>query len=233
MSNSDGFIEEVTEELRRDKLFATMKRYGWLVGLAVVLIVGGAAYNEYRKDQAEARAQSLGDAMVAALAMPDETQRAQELASIEAATPQAQAVLNMLAAAELAEAGDVPGGVARLDEVAVNGDVPQIYRSIAQFKALVLQTETMPASDRRQGFEALAQPGSQMRLFAQEQLALIDIEEAAPDAAIDRYQAILTDAEVTPDLQERALQVIVALGGEPDLAGSPDLTPNEATATGN
>ncbi len=233
MSNSDGFIEEVTEELRRDKLFAAMKRYGWLVALAVVLIVGGAAYNEYRKDQAEARAQALGDAMVTALAIQDETQRSRALASIEVGTPEAQAVLNMLAAAELAEAGEVAAGVARLDEVAVNGEVPPIYRSIAMFKALVLQAATMPADERRQSFEALAQPGSQLRLFAQEQLALIDIEEGAPEAAIDRYQTILTDAEVTPDLQERALQVIVALGGEPDLAGSPDLTRNEATATGN
>jgi len=233
MSNSDGFIEEVTDELRRDKLFATMKRYAWIAALAVIAIVGGAAYNEYRKDQIEARAQALGDGMVAALATQDDAERAQALASIEAETPEAQAVLDMLTAAEQADAGDISAAVTRLDGVAVNAEIPAVYRAIAQFKSLILQAETLPSSDRRQGFEALAQPGSLMRLLAEEQLALIDIQEGQTDGAISRYQAILTDAEVTPDLQERAVQVIVALGGDPDLAGSPDLTPDGATATGN
>ena len=42
MSNSDGFIEEVTEELRRDQMLAKLKKYGWIAVLAVLLIVGGS-----------------------------------------------------------------------------------------------------------------------------------------------------------------------------------------------
>ena len=64
----------------------------------------------------------------------------------------------------------------------------------------------------------MAQPGNAFRLLAAEQLALIDIETGDTQSAIDRYQAILSDAEVSPDLQQRALQVIVALGGEPELS---------------
>ena len=69
------------------------------------------------------------------------------------------------------------------------------------------------------------------RLLAQEQLALIDIEENQPQAAIDRYQEILQDAEVTSDLQQRALQVIVALGGEPDLGSAAAVTPPELSSS--
>ena len=32
MSNPDSFIEEVTEEVRRDKLFALFRKYGWIAG---------------------------------------------------------------------------------------------------------------------------------------------------------------------------------------------------------
>jgi hypothetical protein len=63
----------------------------------------------------------------------------------------------------------------------------------------------------------MAQPGNPLRLLAGEQLALLDIAQDQPEAAIARYQAILQDAETTSDLQQRALQVIVALGGEPEL----------------
>jgi fermentation-respiration switch protein FrsA (DUF1100 family) len=42
VSDTDSFIDEVTEEVRRDRLFGLMKRYGWIAALAVLLIVGGA-----------------------------------------------------------------------------------------------------------------------------------------------------------------------------------------------
>ena len=49
MSNPESFIDEVNEELKRDRLFALMRKYAWIAVLAVVLIVGGAAWNEWRK----------------------------------------------------------------------------------------------------------------------------------------------------------------------------------------
>ena len=56
MSETDSFIEEVTEEVRRDRLFALFRRYGWIVLVLIVLVVGGAAWNEYRKAQDRAAA---------------------------------------------------------------------------------------------------------------------------------------------------------------------------------
>ncbi len=111
--------------------------------------------------------------------------------------------------------------MAELEEVARTGELPEIYRQIAAFKALTLQTDSLPAADRRLQFEALAQPGAPLRLLAEEQLALIDIAEGQTEAAIGRLQAILQDAETSADLQQRAAQVIVALGGEPQRLPGP------------
>ena len=217
MSNTDSFVEEVNEEVRRDRLYGLLRRYGWIAVLAIIGIVGGAAYSEYNKAQARAQAEGLGDAMLAALALNDQSERADALAAIESATPTSAAIVRMMTAASQAEAGDAAASVATLNALAVDGDVPQIYRQVAAFKAITLQGTDTPASERRQSLEAMAQPGHPLRLLAQEQLALIDIETGEPDAAINRYQAIIEDAEVSTDLQQRALQVIVALGGEPDV----------------
>ncbi len=221
MSNSDGFIEEVTEELRRDQMMATLKRYGWIAVLVVLLIVGGAAFSEYRKAQIRAQAEGLGDAILAALNTADAGERVASLQRVEAADPQASAVLALMTASEQLAADDLAGAVDSLNAVALNSDVPLIYRQIAQFKALTLQADTAPAADRKQGFEALGAAGGNLSLLAQEQLALIAIQEGDIEGAIATYQAVLSDAGVTPDLQQRALQVIVALGGEPDLNGAP------------
>jgi len=215
MSDADSFIDEVTEEVRRDRLFALFRRYGWIAALVIVAVVAGAAFNEYRKAQATAAAQALGDAMLAALDHDAPGDRATSLAAIEAGSPGGEAMLDFLTAAARAEAGEAEAAVADLQDIARNGDLPAIYREIANFKALVLQRETLPAADRRLQFEALAQPGKPLRLLAEEQIALIDISEGETGAALDRLQAILQDAETDAVLRQRVRQVIVALGGTP------------------
>lgn len=233
MSNTDGFVEEVNEEVRRDRLYGLLRRYGWIAVLAILAIVGGAAYTEYTKAQKRAQAEGLGDAMLAALSVDDRSERANALASIDAPTPTSSAVLSMMTAAEQAQAGDTQVAADTLNALAIDGDVPQIYRQIAAFKAITLQGTDVPATERRQAFEGLAQPGNVMRLLAEEQLALIDIETGDVPAAIESYQAIVDDAEVSSDLQQRALQVIVALGGEPVVPNSADLTQTGDVIQGN
>ena len=51
MSDTDRFIDEVTEEVRRDRLFALMRRWGWVAVLIVALIVGGGGWYEWQKHQ--------------------------------------------------------------------------------------------------------------------------------------------------------------------------------------
>lgn len=221
MSDTDSFINEVNEEVRRDRLFALLKRYGWIGALVVLLIVGGAAWSEFLKASARAEAEALGDGMLAALSEPAPEARLSALETLSAEDPTGAALVAMLAASQAQEAGEIQTAVDELNAVAVNPDVGEIYRQIASFKALTLQAETLDADTRRQQFEALATAGSPLRLLAQEQLALIDVAEGDAEAAIARYQTILQDAAVTSDLQQRALQVIVALGGAPDLDNLP------------
>jgi len=49
MSDTDSFIDEVTEEVRRDQLYGYLRKYGWIAAVVILAIVCGAAWNEYRK----------------------------------------------------------------------------------------------------------------------------------------------------------------------------------------
>lgn len=217
MSDTDSFIEEVTEEVRRDRLYGYLRRYGWIAVLAILLLVGGASWSEYRKAQDRAAAQALGDGIIAALEQNETADRAAGLAAVEAETPGGAAVLQFLLSSAQANSDQAEAAVAGLNQIAQNGDLPEIYRQIATFKALTLQAETLPAADRRLQFESLATPGAPLRLLAEEQLALIDVAEGQTDPALTRLQRILQDAEASTDLQQRVAQVIVALGGTPEL----------------
>ena len=217
MSNTDSFIEEVTEEVRRDKLYAGLRKYGWIGAVAVLAIVGGAAYSEYNKSQVRAQAQAAGDSMLAALAFDESADRAVALAMIDLENPSANAILSLMTAAEQSDAGETVAANDTLQKVAAAQDLPMIYRQIASFKALAVSANDLSADERRSGYETLAQAGNPLRLLAQEQLALIDIETGDAASALVRFQGIIDDSETTSDLQQRALQVMVALGAEPDL----------------
>jgi hypothetical protein len=163
---------------------------------------------------AEAEAEAFGDAVLAALENDEASDRVAAMSDIAAPTPAAGAVLSMLIAAEEAVQDNGEAAAALLSQTATNGELPEIYRQIASFKALTRPENPLSAEERRVAFEAMAQPGAPLRLLAEEQLALLEIEAGEDDAALTRLNAILNDAELTPGLRRRASQLIVALGGE-------------------
>jgi len=227
VSDTDSFIEEVTEEVRREQLYGYLKRYGWIAVVLILAIVGTAAYLEWQKARETSAAQAIGDAVLAAMDNNEASDRLTALGSVEASEAEAIAVVAMLTAREAEIAGDVESAVASLESISSNGSLPLEYTQLAALKALMLQHATLSAEDRRLGYEALSSPGAPYRMLAEEQLALIDVEIGQIDAAIARFEAIRSDAETSEGLRARATQLIVSLGGTPADA-------NEIpTATGN
>ena len=206
MSETDTFIDEVTEEVRRDKLFAMMRRYGWIAVSLVVLLVGGAAYNEWRKVSERAAAQALGDTILAAEEQDDAVARAEGLAAIDA-SGDAAAVIALLASVDGAE------GAQTLRDVADNGDIDPLDRDLAQLKLVSMTESGLSPDDRRTRLEPLAMAGAPFRVLAEEQLALVEVEAGDVEAALARLRALLVDDEASGALRRRASQLIVALGG--------------------
>ncbi len=214
MANQDSFISEVSEEVRRDKLFALLRRYGWIAILLVIVLVGGTTFYEWRKAQARAAAEATGDAVLAALSEDTPEARAEALAAVDAGGDTTRrAVLSLLQAGAAVEADDQAGAIATLDALAADGDVPSLYRDLATLKALMLGAESLAPEERIARLQSLSRAGNPFRLLALEQRALAEIELGNSEAAIDLLTGILADAEVTQDLRRRVAQLIVALGG--------------------
>jgi hypothetical protein len=223
VSNPDSFIDEVNEELKRDRLFAMMRRYGWIVVIAVVAIVGFAAWNEWSKSQAEARAQALGDGIVEALEEPDPGIRRamlQSMAEDQADTGRGAgervAVLNLLLAADGIEQGDIETALPALQRVAEDTGLPASYRQLAALKRTILGAEQIPPEEREAVLTELAAPGQAFRPLALEQLALLQLEAGDRAGARAQLEALLSEPDLSPDLRRRVTQLIVVLGGEVD-----------------
>lgn len=227
MSNPDSFIDEVTEEVRRDKLYALFRKYGW-IGVALVLaIVGGAGWTEWKKAQDAARAEAFGDAVLEALDLGAPAERSAALAGVQTDGEQT-AILKLLLASDPVE--DRAGALAALEALANDAAQPASYRDLAVLRRVVIAGKDLPVADRRAALDPIAAPGRPYRTMALEQMAYLLVEEGKTDEAIAQFTALLSDQESPAGVRGRAEQMIVALGGEVAPATVPEAAGTEADA---
>jgi hypothetical protein len=217
VSDTDSFLQEVSEELRRDRLYRNIRKYGWLAILLVVLVVGGATYREYLKSKTESAAQLFGTSIINALGEKNIDDRISKLQKINAPGDNAKVVIAMLLSAELNGSESPALEKSSLSTITEGSSIDAHYRELLNFKTLLGSAETLSLEERATAFEALSKPGNPFRLLAEEQLALIELEQGYIDNAVEKISQILLDAELTAGLRNRATQMMIALGKDPEL----------------
>ncbi len=217
MSNPDSFIEEVTEEVRRDRLFRVFRKYGWIGVVLVIGIVVGAAWNEWTKARDAARAEAFGDAVIDALDQGTPEERVAALAAVPADGEQL-GLLQLILASDPDE--DRATTLAALEKVVADAALPVSYRDLAVLRRVLAGGTDLPLADRRTALEGIAVAGRPYRTLADEQLAYLLIEEQKLPEAISALTALIQDQQASGALRARAGQVITALGGKPpEVAG--------------
>lgn len=211
MSNPDSFIDEVTEEVRRDRLFRLFKRYGWIGALAVVVIVGGAGYREYTISRDRADAEQLGDSIFAALEQEDAAVRAESLASLDAEDISGQALIQMIAAGEMVEAGRIQEASDSLRAIASNSELPAAYRDLAILKSVTLRDSSVSPDQLIEQLEPLTGPGRPFRPLASERTAHALIEAGKTSEAVELLRGLVDDTDAPFGVRQRAYQLIDAI----------------------
>ena len=220
LSNPESFIDEVNEELKRERLFGLMKRYGWIAVVLVLLVVGGAAWNEWNKARQTATAQAFGDAVLAALNESDAGSRAgalnalaEEQAGSGREGNERAGIVRLLMAAERLQADDHDGALSALEAVAGNAALPDSYRQLADLKRAIIAGPGMAIDERRALLEPLARAGQAFRPLALEQLALLHVEAGDNATALERFRTLLDEPDLSSGLRQRVELMIDILGG--------------------
>ena len=213
MSDTDSFIDEVNEEVRRDQLYQYVRKYGWIAVLLIVGVVGVTGYLEWQKAQTQNRAQALGDKLVAALNGDDPAVRANALEAMAADAGEAKVIVDMRRAGELVAAGDKEAALAIFDGIANSGAAP-VYADLALLKALILRGKDQDTASRDAALATLAAPGALYRPLALEQQAIAALDAGNRDAAVALFTEVFQDSEATDSLRNRATQMLVALGAD-------------------
>ena len=209
MSETDSFIAEVTEDVRRDSLFGIFRRFGWIPAALIVIIVSGTAYNEWSKSKADKLAQVRGDALLAAMDTVDEVARASALNEI-ASQGSENIVAQMLAAG-----GKDENSINFLNAVIINTDQPEYIRDLAKLK-LTMIPGAQTKEQKLKTLDILSQPGGIYRNAAVEILVAFELELGNPNKAIEFLKSHIQDAEASRAQVQRMAELLVALGSEPE-----------------
>ena len=210
MSNPDSFIEEVTEAVRRDRLFAVFRKFGWVAAVLILGVVGGTAWTEWSKSRADARAEAFGDAVTDALDHGTPAERREALLAIPTDGAQT-AFLQLILASDPDE--DRAATLAALDKVAADTAIAPIYRDLAVLRHVLVAGKDVALADRRAALQGIAGAGRPFRPLAEELLAYLLVEEGKPDEAIAAMTALMQDQEASGAMRARLGQVVTALGG--------------------
>lgn len=218
-NQNDSFIDEVTEDLRRDRLFGLFRRYGWVALLVVLGIVGGAAWREYSRNQAETRARAWGDAVLAAQEGQD------PIAALSAVDPAGsagrKALSEMLAAGAEAEAGLAQKAAERLKAAGATLEGDPLLRDLALLKAVMVAGPAMDAAERDRLLAELSKPGAPFELLALEQKAVALIGAGRQEDAVMLIRQIQQKDGLSEPLRRRLSEMMITLGVEPEQSEGP------------
>jgi hypothetical protein len=213
LSDTDSFISEVSEEVRRERFYGFLRRYGWLIALAILLVVGGAGLNEWMKVRRIAAAEETGDALRSALMIPEARTRAESLTELGQAQPSARPLIAFAAAGALAESGDPSGASSSLFVIAEDGSVPIEYRDLAAMLRLGAGGDADDTSVRGAILDRLTASNSPWNHLATEQRALDGIAAADLESATADLQSLVQAVGLSEGVVARARQLLIAIGG--------------------
>lgn len=222
---TDTFVREVQEEMRRERLAQLWDRYGVIaIVLAALLVVGvgGYKYFEYssQKSREAAGQQFEAAAQLAVVGKAKEAQQAFETLA-KSGPAGYRALSGLRAAGALAEENKRAEAVTAYDAVAKDANADVVLRDFAALQAALLRVDEADWTEMQNRLKDLINDGNAWRASARELLGLAAMKAGKQDEARKAFEQILGDSAATPATAQRA-QVMMTILTEAALAKAAD-----------
>ena len=204
--SSDTLIQEVDEELRRDRMRKLWRQTGpWIIAGAVAVVLGVAAYEGWTWWQ-KTQSSASSDQFYAATKIADGTDFAAAKKALDDVIAKGSGGYPMLAqfreAALLAQQGKTDDAVAAYDALSNSINDTHLRELALVLSAnLLVDKGDVAAVEQRVG--GLTTPASALRNIAREEMGLVQYKAGKLDDAMKSFQSILDDPLSTRDEQSR------------------------------
>ena len=215
-ADNESFYREVDEELRREQMSSTWKRYGLWIVLAVVLLLAAIAGFIYWQQQKQLRAGQHAETLTSVF---DDIQAGKG----KAAQPKLDQLAKdggpgyraaaLLAKADIAaEGGNDAAAIAAFQSVADDADLPAPYRELALIRRTAIEYDKIQPAVVIQRLKPLAVPGNAWFGSAGEMVALAHLKQQKPQEAARIFAAMANDESLPASIRSRSVQMAGALG---------------------
>lgn len=215
-NDGETFLREVDDELRRERMNQTVARYGWWIVAGMVLVlaaIGGIFwYRAYQRDLAEARGESLLNALDSLEAGNRNAANAQLDALAESGSPGYRAAALFARANAQIAANDTAAAVATLGAIVADESLEEPYRQAALVRQTQLEFDRLQPAQVVQRLASLARPGQPFFGAAGEMVGVAQLRMNRPDLAGQLFARIGRDETVPPSIRTRAIQMAGSLG---------------------
>ncbi len=210
-------FDEVEEELRAERARQAWRRFGPLLVVGLLLVLGGVAgwqgYGWWKNRQAQTSAMAFLNAQTAGEGATPADQAAR-FASLAAQSPTGYRTLARLrAAAFQAEAGERNTARATLDQVTNDTDADPLYRDLANLLWVLHGLDDVDPAVLAARITPLTGEGSAWRASARELAALVELRRGRPAEAKRALEALANDATAPQGVRERALRLSRSIEG--------------------
>lgn len=206
-------FDEVAEDLRRERATHAWKRFApYVIGAAVLIVVGVGGYRGWEHYEAQKAAES-GDRFAAAVTLLDDGKRAEGLAALEgisADAPTGYATLARLRLASETAEQDPDKGIADFSAIANDNALSRTLRDLASLRAGLIEFSQGKIDEARKRIEPLADTVNPWRHQAREALAFAALQANDSANAKKWTDAALADQQIPPGVRSR-LQVVTSL----------------------
>lgn len=215
IQEEEAFYREVQEELRAERTWDVLKKYGsWIVASGVLLIAAVAGYQYWQGQRDADRAESSNQFSRAVQQL--QTGKAKDAADSFAliareGTPGFAALARLRQGAALVKAGDLKGAIAAYQALATNGDAPPALRTVGTILWALHAVDSAPPGEMIARLKPLTGDKNPWRHLAREISGYYLEKAKQPDAARKMFQSLADDATAPPTIRARARDMLALL----------------------
>ena len=216
MANPESFLEEVAEEVRRDRLFKFFKKNGWIIAFVILATLCASIAYEWRKNSEISRAKSNGDLLTLALEKSQKGNLEELLGLLSDNSPYLRPSSDLMAVTKLYYAellynidNDSSESMSVLKEIFSNESISTTLRQLAKIKYLLLFSGDNKVKQNL--IDELSSPDNHYRFLAQEHKVQTYLASGMSDEANRQIDILLNDLEVSEQQKRRLMDLKLAI----------------------
>ena len=205
MVESESFIKEVSEEVKRDNLFKILNKFKWPLFALILMLIGAVGGYEYYKFSKKAKAQKNGEFLVSAI---ENLRKNGQTVTEEIDNKFISILIKLNEAKYFEEKNDIKSAKAAYEYIISKYDGNKFFNHYSKFQLYLMDpAESLSDKKKIKVLDELSVPDGPLKLLALEQKLYLFVKISDLENIKSHVKLILSDQSITPEQVSRIKEI--------------------------